>query len=463
MKKLLILLLFIISLNLAYAAEIEVKDTPVQTTVLPGQSVSFDLTIQNNQNTQDEIKAVIMDDTWRRKSGSEIYNLNAGEEFKDILVLFPITKLKTGTYAIDLRFVSTKNNDIFTDHRLVVTVADYKSVLDAKLEVNPNGIDPRKDNLVKLKLKSLYNINLNNINVHIENSLFSKDIVTSVMGLESKDEDFTVSLNPDTAEGDYDTNIIIRFGSEVLIDKIEALKVSSYSDVKETKEQSSNFLIKTTTIARTNEGNSDSNEVYTLSLSKFEKLFTRFDPSPRSMEINNKGYKFEWRFSLKPGESYNIDIITNYRAPILWIIAIIVIGYLAYNFLRTELFMYKKVLVLKSHEGEIAGIKVLLRLKNKSNLPIKSLYLTDTLPSVLETPHEYHTLKPSSVKKTLSGIMLAWEIPELHKSEERIISYKIKLKQGHKGKLLFHRAVCRYKTNLGKLSVTKSNEVSVQS
>jgi len=459
MKKLLVLFVFLASLNLVLAAEINVKSTPIKAITLPGGNAIFDLEIENAQSSSDEIKAVILEPNWQRQGGNELYNLNAGQKVKDTLTLFPLGYLSPGVYSINMRFVSTSNPNIFTDHQIVVTVVAYKDVLEAKIETNPQGIDPRKENLVKLNLRSKYNLGFDNLNIHIENSLFAKDIVLSLQGLESKSEEFVVVLNPNTIEGDYDTKILIKYNDNILVDKIEKLKVSAYEDIKETKTEERKFLLKNLIITRTNDGNAASNEVYSLTLAGLNRVFTRFDPEPSKIRDAVTGKRYEWFFTLQPGQSYSILITTNYRIPLLWLIIIVLIGYLSYKYLRTELFIHKRVLLLKSKEGDIAEVKVLLRLKNNGP-SIKELHLIDKVPHHLELPHEYMTLKPSSVKKEAHETIISWDIPELIGGEERVISYKLKSK-GHKGSLLFSRATCRYKNKLGRISVSRSNQVSI--
>lgn len=460
MKKLLIFLILLLIMQIAYAQEIKVKDVPVQSVVLPGQNAIFDIELKNSQPNSDEIKAVIMDTEWRRQTGSDIYSLGANEIIKDRFVLFPLGYLKPGIYGLNVRFVSTRNPEIFADHQFVVTIVDYKEILEAELETNPQGIDPKKENLIKLNLRSRYNIDLENLNIIINSRFFNENIITNINGLESKAEEFIISADPGMQEGEYDTQIIINYNDKNLVDKTEKLRISAYENIKETKTSKAGFLTKKDTLFRKNDGNSVSNEVYTVAISGFKKLFTKFEPEAADIENTDEGYKYTWQFALNPGEEYKIVIFSNYLTPLLFILLIILIIYLYFKVFRTELYMHKKVLVLKSQEGGVAGIKVLLTLKNNTNT-IKNLYINDHIPGTLEIPHEYITLKPNSIKKGLAGSTITWEIPELVKGEERVISYKLKSHTGFRGKLIFQRAACRYKNSFGKLSVSNSNDVNV--
>ncbi len=460
MKKLLIFLILLLIMQVVYAQEISVKSTPVQAVVLPGQNAIFDIELKNSQSNSDDIKAVIMDAEWRRQTGSEIYSLSANEKIRDRFVLFPLGYLKPGIYGLNIRFVSTKNPSIFADHQFVVTIVDYKEILEAVLETNPQGIDPKKENLIKLNLRSRYNIDLDNLNIIINSRLFSENIITSIDGLENKAEEFIISVDPSVQEGEYDAQILINYNDKNLVDKTQKLRISAYENIKETKTSKTGFLTKKDALSRKNDGNSVSSEVYTVIISGFKKLFTKFEPETTSIESTDEGYKYTWQFALNPGEEYNIIIFSNYLTPLLIILVIALIIYLYFKVFRTELYMHKKVLVLKSQEGGVAGVKVLLTLKNNTNT-IKNLYINDHIPGTLEVPHEYITLKPNSIKKGMAGSTITWEIPELVKGEERVISYKLKSHTGFRGKLVFQRAACRYKNSFGKLSVSSSNDVSV--
>src|SRR3989344_1963796 len=221
MKKILILLLFLISLNFVYAADINVKNVPVKAVILPGQNAIFDLEITNTQTSSDEIKVVILDSNWQSKAGTDMYEIGAGKRVTERLTLFPLGFLNSGVYAINLRLISTKDSSIFTDHQLVITVVGYKELLETSIQTNPQGIDPRKENLVKLVVRPRYNIDLELVNIHLENSLFTRDLSTSLNGLQDFEDEFTVKLDPNTKEGEYDTKILISYNNEILVDKVE--------------------------------------------------------------------------------------------------------------------------------------------------------------------------------------------------------------------------------------------------
>ena len=65
------------------------------------------------------------------------------------------------------------------------------------------------------------------------------------------------------------------------------------------------------------------------------------------------------------------------------------------------------------------------------------------------------------IRKEINKSVIVWEIPELSKGEERLISYRLKSKTGHQGKLTIPRATCRYKNKMDKLSLSRSNEVTI--
>src|SRR3989344_6599214 len=99
MKKLLILFLFLVSINLVLAADINVKEIPVQPVVLPSQNAFFDLEISNMQGNMDEFKVVVNDANWRLKTGGEFFDIGAGQTSTKSLSFFPVGQLPPVVYA----------------------------------------------------------------------------------------------------------------------------------------------------------------------------------------------------------------------------------------------------------------------------------------------------------------------------------------------------------------------------
>jgi hypothetical protein len=458
-SKLIFLFLILISLiNLANAAEVAFKSNVVQDVILPGKPAIFDVEI-TNLGPKGEVKAIITDFNWRKESNYGFYTIDSGDTIKDTFKLYPIGSLAPGKYSVNVRVYATRNPEDFVDYSFIISNVPYKDLVEAKLDYNPQGLSPNKENLVTLKLRNRHALEIKDLNVKVRSEILNQDFVTNLGKEETKDFPFSINL-ANVKEGDYEFDILSVFENSIVTNSTIPVKVASYSNVKETKKEGFSFLIKTLEIIRVNNGNSVSKEVYAKVLSSFQRVFTTLTPDPSNVEKLDGSYKYTWQFNLNPGDSYFILIKTNYGKPILILLCLILIIYILYRKTGAGLRITKKVLLLKSKEGHIVGLKVLLILKNSGGV-LKNLRLTDNIPGLLELPHEYGTLKPSSTKPGIAGSVVVWEIPELIKGEERVIAYKMRSKVTGLGKLTIPRAICRYKDNSGKLYIVKSNQFTL--
>ncbi|MEK6862750.1 MAG: hypothetical protein AABW57_01150 [Nanoarchaeota archaeon] len=458
LKLFFLFLIFIFLINVVNAAEVSFKSTPVQDVILPGKAAIFNVEISNLGPTG-EVKAIITDFNWRKESNYGFYTIDSGRTIQDTFKLYPIGSLAPGKYSVNVRVYATRNPEDFVDYSFIVSNVPYKDLVDAKLDYNPQGLSPNRENLVTLKLRNRHAIEVKDLDIKVRSEILDQDFITSLGKEEIKDFPFSLSLG-NVKEGDYEFNIMGLFENNIVINSTLPIKVASYSDVKETRKEGFSFLVKSLEIIRMNNGNSVSKEIYTKEISSFERLFTKVTPEPSNVEKLDGAYRYTWQFSLNPNDSYFILIKTNYGTPILILILLGLIIYLVYRRTGAGLRVTKKVLLLKSKEGHIAGLKVLLILKNHGNV-LKNIRLTDNIPGLLELPHEYGTLKPSSTRSGVAGSIVVWEIPELIKGEERVIAYKMKSKVTGLGRLTIPRALCRYKDSSGKLYIVRSNQFNL--
>lgn len=453
-KKIFLFLIFLSLINVVNAAEVAFKSNPVQDVILPGMPAVFDVEI-TNLGARGEIKAIVTDFNWRKESNYGFYTIDGGATLKDTFKLFPIGNIAPGKYSVNVRIYATRNPEDFVDYAFIITNVPYKDLVDAKLDYNPQGLAPNKQNLVTLKLRNRHAVEIKDLSAKVRSEILNADFLTNLRKEETKEFPLTVELG-NVKEGDYEVSIFSVFKDNIVTNVTTNLKVASSPDIKETKKEEFSFLVKTLEVSRINNGNTVSKEVYTITITSFKNLFTKVSPDPSNVERLDGSYRYTWQFNLNPNDSYFISIKTNYGKPILILMILALLIYFIYRRANAGLKITKKVLLLKSKEGHIAELKVLLILKN-SGSTIKNLRLTDNIPGLLELPHEYGTLKPSSTKSGIAGSIVVWEIPELIKGDERVLSYKMKSKVTGLGKLTIPRAICRYKDNTGKIYIVRSN------
>lgn len=446
MKKLIVFMgIFLLLVSISYAASFEITSEAVNDIIIKNGDAIFDVTIKNNQDHTDSITYVLSDLNWdwEKKFFSIGRNMQTSFELK----LTAPEDIQPGIYNLNLKVYSQNDPDVYDYESLIVKVLDYSDLLSIEdlSKSIPQGLDPRKNNLVRLNLKNRNNIELENVNIKLESKLFNREFVYDFSPLAGRTEEFYVDIEDTLKEGNYDVRVLAMQGDNVLIDRTDKIRVAYYSDIQENKEESSGFLTKKLIITRENKGNIDSVEEYKLSLNSFEKTFTRASPKPTNIEKKEGVYFYIWDFELGPGESYRIIVNTNYRDPIILLILFGFMVYILYTVLQGGISLKKKVLTLKTGAG-ISDMKILLILKNRGNKTIKNVKLIDTLPRVVKTPEEFGTLKPDQIKKSSEGNkMLIWGLDNLIGKEERVISYRLRSDLHVIGRFGIHRAVAIYK------------------
>ncbi|MBU1203931.1 MAG: hypothetical protein KKG60_02590 [Nanoarchaeota archaeon] len=433
-----ILALFFITVPLASSSSIDISVTPIKDLILPNEQATFTVTIANNQENPDNFRFSTNDMGWMIESSPGVLKVPAKNSAKAELRVKAIGAKQTSAYSINLQVFSQETR-ISGNQELVVRAVDYKDILMTKIEVPPTGLDIKKTSYITLKLINRYNIPLEDLDISLESEIFTIATNTDLNSIQTKEIKLKVNLDENTNEGLYDTLLLIKKGEKTLIDKIEKISVGPYSNVQQTKRKESKFLLSKTIITKTNLGNSNVYEAYSISVGSLEKKFTNFEPKPTS----KKDDIYEWTFSLKPGEIYTITSTTNYRTPVIILIILLIIIWFIQGLMKNPVSIKKKVLTVRSKEG-ISDMKVLLIIKNNKKYETKDIKVVDTLPRIVKEPTEFGTVKPKILKKGEDKKLLLWDIPSLIKGEERILSYRIKSRIKVIGRLIIPKAVCSY-------------------
>ena len=457
MKKLLFLIITLILVPVV-SAQIEVRDTVIKNNIIPDEGAEYTLFVSNKGDVPDVFGISISDINWRDKIDDDFIEIGSGETAKTKVELTPNKGLRAGRYSINLRVYSRTNPKIFADHMLIVDITPYQDLVSAILEVNPNGLDPRKENLIRVNLKNMHNIELKNVNVNLNSALFEKTRTINLDPSELRGEEFKIELDEDTEKGDYELNLVVSYNENVLVDKTERFSVGFYKEINNDEVVNEGFLTDRRKIVKSNSGNVDSKESYKERFTPFESFFTSVYPEPSSIYKQNGLVYYQWDFTLEPGESYKIEVITNYRTPLSILIVLIVVGWLAYFTLWSGVSIKKKVLTVKS--GKEIDMKIMIVIRNEGKGRISNINVFDYLPEGANLPEKYGTVKPLRHKKTSRGIALVWRLNEMVGGEERVLSYRVNVK-ADKSSVLVPRAILKCRRR-GRTTSSRSTPLRVR-
>ena len=454
MKKKILVMLFSLILIPLVIAQIAVQDEIVKNVLTPEETASFTLSLTNGGSSADVFGISIGDTNWRDKIEDDFLEVAAGKTVKTSIELTPNKGLKPGRYSVNLRVYSRTKPEIFIDHLLVIDVIAYGELLSSSIESNPDGLDPRKENLIRLNLKNKNSIELKNIEIKLESSLFEDSRVVDFLPAELRSEEFQVNLDKDTEKGEYDVRTLIELNGNKLVDKTEKVKVGFYKDVTDDESVNDAFLLTERKFVKHNNGNVETTETYKARVSTFESYFTSVYPAPTKSYRENGGYYYQWDFALKSGESYKINVSTSYRTPISIVIVLVLLLWLLYYTFGTKVSVNKRILTVKS--GKTVNMKVLLIVKNESRKAIKNLTLIDYLPKGTKVPAEFGVPKPNKVSRDAGTEMLLWRLDNMVKGEERVVSYRVKDDYDVPG-IHVPRAIVKYRVGERDI-VVKSNK-----
>ena len=190
-------------------------------------------------------------------------------------------------------------------------------------------------------------------------------------------------------------------------------------------------------ITITNTGNEADDAVVTEHLSEIDAAFySGEEPISRS---NND---FTWLMkNMRSGESRNFVYSIDFSPVVLFASVLIIAGWVFFfrlRALRIKKFILERKFIELGEEFTV-GIEV----RNMSGSKIESAVVRDFVPSVFEIKD---TEGPKPVmKKLAAGTELTWHVKDLHKNEERILTYKVIPVFGIHGTIRLPRASIKYK------------------
>lgn len=464
-KPLLIMALILLNIAFVRAEGVILKGDNVNDQIrsLEGYA-TFDLIVVNDDRKDRDIFITFPYSTdWRVNIDPYLLRIPSKGSDKATIQTFSLDDQNVGTFELVLN-VKSRDKEINENFPYRVTVIPFNGDEVLTKLVIPERVDPRVTTNIKLKLENLRKSDLEDLEVFIKSGdLFSERRFLDLKAGEIRLEEFSFDFSDKMPEpGNYEVKAEVKYGEKVLGSSKEEFLLAGFTDVVEKVNIEGNFLKKVATVSKINGGTRDKDERIVIKISRFNKMFTTFDKQPDKFSRIEDEYVVEWNFSLGSGETFTVNITTNYTTTFWSLVIVILVLYFAYQMIRKKIVVSKKVISVSKDRDGISGMKVILHLRNRSRRNVQDIRLVDVLPSLIGTsPHSFGTLYPTKVSKTaLGNIKLIWHIGDLHKGEERIISYVARSRLSIIGKLILPSAVVSYSQN-GKVVKSKSNKLTL--
>ncbi len=319
------------------------------------------------------------------------------------------------------------------------------------LEIGAASINPDSAS-INIYVKNRANFNFENIDAEFTSSFFNFSESFSLAPKETKT--FEVKLNREDFKELLAGVYVLRgnFKSQ----EAEA-SLSSELEFKErkilaTKETSYGFLVSTTLVKKSNEGN-----IFTDAETKIEKniitrLFTSFSPSPESITRDRFKITYTWNEELAPGDSLDITVRTSWVFPFILLIVVVAVVIFAKQYSRTDLSLKKKITFVKAKGGEFA-LKV--SVYAKAHKYLEKINVTDRIPPLVKLYEKFGAEKPARVNE--KSRFIEWKFDKLEAGEVRVMSYVIYSKVGVLGKFALPSARAFFEKN-NKVHESESNK-----
>jgi hypothetical protein len=369
------------------------------------------------------------------------------DETKEVdIVIYPRQDLEIKNYYTLPIYIRAKDSTEI-QKKLTLKIVELQDVF----EVGSDEIDPESNSL-SVYIHNKENIDLSDLDVTFKSKFFEFEEDFDLDARERKS--FDVELNKeDFAEL---TAGFYTLTAEITADEQEAevegiIKFSEKEIVEETKKEYG-LVVSTKIIQKTNTGNTIKTTQTVVPKNIISRLFTSFSPEPDSVERNGFNVNYIWNKEIKPGETLEIKVQTNWLFPLIIIVLIGVVIILVRQFTKTDVILRKRVSFVKAKGGEFA-LKVTLHIFSKKY--VERVNIIDRLPSLMKVYDRFGGERPFRVNE--KNRLIEWSFDKLEEGESRTLSYIIYSKDvGVMGKFALPSATAIFQKD-GEIRESESN------
>lgn len=469
--------LLLANLTLAQVAEpgdVEIQIKALKDAISAGGVAEFNVTITNNMRFDDTFRIKFSDDVeWTILTDPLTYKfsefpLRVGESAKFLVKIraSPSASLGYNVYVIRLNVFAKATGNEQTAHLTYgygpqfLTPKEYAALVIASVDV-PAVVDPRGAMQIRVHLRNKNPLNITDLLITAKSAIVDQEVEVNLGPLEEKDVYITQELNP-LESPKQDTLIIeITRAGETIVSLERGFEVIAYSMFKKTTEEKKALLKNTYVINVVNQGNQRTTNFIRHPTSFGKALFSGSEPDARLVKLNGNRF-LEWSLELGPNESAQIRIVENYW-PIVFVLLLIIVTVVLYFVLRSPIVVRKSAMIVTTKEGGISGLKIVLNIKNRSNKLVGEVKLVDSIPNIAVVDKDFGvgSLEPEKVvKHAKKGTLLKWNIGDMEKGEERVLSYKVTSRLTILGSFSLPAAVTKFVAK-GKEKIAYSNRLRI--
>ena len=446
MEKKLVLLLTLLILPSVLAIDLEITQTDSNGVMIVGvdQPATFNLKIENKGESDSFEFFNLWGFNMVPKQTSKI---NKGDYEEIELKVYPREDLEirgfyTLAYSLKGRYAETSNHDI------TLKIIDLEDAFEIGVENFQE-----ESNEIRLYVRNKEDFNFENVSINFVSAFFNVEKEFSISPRDR--ESFSLQLDKEDfnklSAGFYTMKAEIQVEDEKT--EIEGtIKFEENQDLK-TDSKSYGFFINTNIIEKKNDGNTIEQSRISIDKNVLSRLFTTFSPQPDLTERADLKITYVWERSIKPGETLEVTVKTNWLFPLIVLILIVTIVLMMRHFSRRDVVLKKKVSFIHAKGGEFA-LKVSVFVQAKKY--VEKVNVIDRLPQMVKLYNKFGGQDPTRVNKEKRRI--EWNFEKLEAGEIRLLTYVIYSKVGVIGKFSLPTAAAIYEKE-GDIRESESNHV----
>ena len=308
-----------------------------------------------------------------------------------------------------------------------------------------------ESNSIEVYVKNKVNLDFKNIDAKFKSSFFDFEKTFSLGPNEKKN--FNVQLDKEgfnkLMAGFYTMNAEINVGGEKA--ELDGIVKFVEKDLVTTSKKDYGFFINTKIIKKSNEGNVLVKSEILIKKNILSRLFTSFSPEPDIVERDGSAVYYTWIKEIKPGETFEVVVKTNWLFPLITILFVILLVIFIRMYSGADLVLRKRVSFVRTKGGEFA-LKVSIIVNARKY--IERVNILDRLPALVKVHERFGGQEPKRVDEKAKRI--EWGFEKLEVGEIRTIAYIIYSKIGVLGKFALPTATGIYEKD-GKIKETSSN------
>ena len=446
-----------------------VKIIPIDDDISLYEEATFNISLVNLKDFTDTISIYSPNiDSWSIKLNPDSVLVAPGGSEYVLLRAKPKENIIPGReYGIQLNIRAKKSTQLQKAYAFVNVKSqnqvnrEYLPVIS--VETSELGeLDPTESVVFTIDLENKNVKDIKGLKVMLNSDVFDDKAVTDLGPLQKKSVQFTLTMPSSTQPMEDNLIITLGFENTTVLSRSVDYSVISIEQHDYEVERSSAFLIVKHNVMINNEGNLITEGEYKVPTNLFNYFLIRGDADSKLKVIDKRLYK-QFQVTLQPGESYNLNVIVSYR-PIVYALLFLIIVISLYYLVRSPLVIRKSISSIKTKEGSLSELKVLLHIKNRTRKVYEDILVLDRIPKITEIGKEFDigTIKPTKIMShEKKGTIAKWELASLDSYEERVIAYKLFSNLNILGGLTLPVGLLKFRTARGREKMISSNKIKL--